>query len=234
MIAIWKREYQSYFHSVIGYVFIGVFLIFASCLFLFNNIAPLSSELQNMFSSLTFILTFLVPILTMRLFSEERKTKTDQILITAPVSVWDIVLGKYLAAMSVFAIALIGALVFPILLFWFGRPEIGVFCTIYLGFFLLGGVFIALGLFISTLTENQVISAILTFGFLLLIQWWDAFQGMVANDWFNRIWKWFSLLQRYHGFTFGVFNIEHLVFFLSLIFVFLLWTVHRIEKRRWS
>lgn len=234
MKAIFKREFQSYFKSVTGYVFISVFMAFASYYFLFTNIAGLTSDMRSVFYNLLTILTFLVPILTMRCLSEERKTKSDQILLTSPVSVWEIVLGKYLAAVCVFLVAVACTLVFPVFLSFYGNPEKGVLLTSYAGFSLVGCVFIAIGLFLSSLTENQVIAALSTFGVLLFVQVFDAIKTAVKSDFWVSVIEWLSLKNRYEDFYLGVFNFEHVIFYLTVAAVALFLTRQVIEKRRWS
>lgn len=234
MSAIFRREFQSYFHSVIGYIFISVFLVFASYFFLFANIASLSSDIRNLFYNLITILVFLIPILTMRCLSEERRSKTDQILLTSPVSVKDIVLGKYLAALCVFLIAIACTLVFPLILYAYGRPETGVILTVYTGFILLGAVFISIGLLVSALTENQVIAAILTFGILLFVQLFDSIKGAISSPAIVKVIEWLSLKERYGEFDLGIFNFEHIIYFITLIAIINFLTVQVIEKRRWS
>ncbi len=234
MKAILKREFQSYFKSVSGYVFVSVFMVFASYYFLFNNIAGLTSDLRAVFYNMLTILTFLVPILTMRCLSEERKTKSDQILLTSPVSVWEIVLGKYLAAVGVFFIAIACTLVFPFILSKYGNPEIGVLITSYVGFTLVGCVFIAIGVFLSSLTENIVIAALSTFGVLLFVQVFDAIKTAVNNEFWVSVIEWVSLKFRYEEFYLGVFNFEHVIFYMTVAAGALFLTKQIIEKRRWS
>lgn len=234
MKAIFKRELQSYFKSVTGYVFVSVFMVFASYYFLFTNIAPLSSDLRTLFYNMLTILTFLVPILTMRCLSEERKTKSDQILLTSPVSIWEIVLGKYFAAVCVFLIAIACTLVFPFILSMYGSPEIGVLITSYVGFTLVGCVFIAIGVFLSSLTENLVIAALSTFGVLLFVQVFDAIKTAVNSDFWVSVIEWISLKNRYEEFYLGVFNFEHVIFYITIAAAALFLTKQVIEKRRWS
>lgn len=234
MKVIFKREFQSYFKSVTGYVFVSVFMAFASYYFLFTNIAGVTSDMRSVFYNLLTILTFLVPILTMRCLSEERKTKSDQILLTSPVSVSEIVLGKYFAATCVFLIAVVCTLVFPIFLSFFGNPEKGVLLTSYLGFTLLGCVFIAIGLLLSSLTENQVIAALSTFGVLLFIQVFDAIKTALNSSFWTAVIEWISLKNRYETFYLGVLDFSHILFYLSVTAAALFLTCQVIEKRRWS
>ncbi|MCJ7854912.1 ABC transporter permease [Lachnospiraceae bacterium NSJ-143] len=171
MKAIFKREIKMYFNSMIGYVFIAFFVLITAVYFSLQNILSLSPDFQYVFSSVIMMFLILAPMLTMRLLSEEKKQKTDQMLLTSPVSIPAIVLGKYLAAVAVFLISLVITAVFPVILSFFGTVAAAQIIGSYIGFFLLGSTFIAVGLWISSITDNQIVSAVATFVavFLLLM-----------------------------------------------------------------
>ena len=171
MKAIYKREMRMYFHSMTGYVFIGLFVLVTALYFSMMNILMMSPQFEYVFSSVIMTFLLLAPMLTMRLLSEETKQKTDQLLLTTPVSIVGIVLGKYAAAMTVFLIALGITALFPVILSVYGTIAVAqIFCS-YIGFFLLGGIFLAVGLWISSLTDNMIVAAVGTFVavFLLLM-----------------------------------------------------------------
>jgi ABC-2 type transport system permease protein len=234
MIAVWKREVQSYFLSPLAYIFIGAFMIVAGIMFTINNIMSLSVSFNTTLSSMTFIFMLLVPLLTMKLISEDRKSKTDQLLLTAPLSITSIVLGKYLAAVTVFVITLLLSLVFPIILSIFGMPALGEIVSGYIGFFLLGCALIAVGVFISSITENQVISALVTF-FVLLIMWMgNAALALIPSKLVVGILEWFLVYSRISPFSLGLLSITPMIYFVSFAAVFLFLAVRSIEKRRWS
>jgi ABC-2 type transport system permease protein len=159
MLAIYKRELQGYFYSPIAYIFIGIFMAIAGIVFSISNVLSGSADFNNMLGNLTFLFMLVVPILTMRLLSEERKNKTDQLLLTSPASITAIVLGKYFAALSVFIITLVITIMYPVILFIYGNPSVTEIIGGYLGFLFLGSALIAIGVFISALSENQIISA---------------------------------------------------------------------------
>jgi len=234
MKAIFKKEFKSYFFSPIGYIFVGVFMLLAAVFFLSGPIMYQVADIRPLFSNINIICLFLVSVLTMRLFAEERNKKTDQLLLTAPVSIPEIVAGKYLAAMAVFGVTMLLSLVFPIILFVFGQPSVGQVIGSYIGFILLWGAFIAIGVFISSLTENQMISAVSTFGVMLLIYFMDWIAGGFSNKIVVSVIQWFSLLNRFNEFQNGILNFTNVVYYLSFIFVFLFLTVRTIEKRRYS
>lgn len=234
MKAIFKKEFKGYFLSPIGYIFVGVFMILSAMFFLTGPISYQVADISALFSNINIVYLFLVSILTMRLLAEEKNKKTDQLLLTAPVSIPEIVVGKYLAAMAVFGITIAISLVFPITLFIFGEPSLGEIIGSYVGFILLWGAFVAIGVFISSLTENQMIAAVSTFGVLLLVYFMDWIAGNFSNPVLVTVIQWFSLMSRFFEFQSGILNITDIIYYLSFIFVFLFLTVHTIEKRRYS
>ncbi len=163
MTAVYKRELRSYLTSMIGYIFIFFILLLTGIYFSAYQLSAAYPKFEYTLSSLTFVFLISVPILTMRVLAEERKQKTDQLLLTAPVSVEKIVMGKYLALVTVFAIPMVIICLYPLLMTKFGTVSLGMAYTAILGFFLLGCANLAIGVFISSLTESQVIAAVLTF-----------------------------------------------------------------------
>ena len=163
MIAVYKRELRSYLTSMIGYLFIFFILLLTGIYFSAYQLGASYPRFEYTLSALTFVFLISVPILTMRVLAEERKQKTDQLLLTAPVSVEKIVLGKYLALVTIFAIPMLIMCFYPLLMTKFGTVSLGAAYTAVLGFFLLGCANLAIGVFISSLTESQVIAAVLTF-----------------------------------------------------------------------
>ena len=163
MIAVYKRELRSYLTSMIGYLFIFFILLLTGIYFSAYQLGASYPRFEYTLSALTFVFLISVPILTMRVLAEERKQKTDQLLLTAPVSVEKIVLGKYLALVTIFAIPMLVMCFYPLLMTKFGTVSLGAAYTAVLGFFLLGCANLAIGVFISSLTESQVIAAVLTF-----------------------------------------------------------------------
>ena len=166
MIAVYKRELRSYLTSMIGYLFIFFILLLTGIYFSAYQLGAAYPRFEYTLNALTFVFLISVPILTMRVLAEERKEKTDQLLLTAPVSVGKIVLGKYFALVTIFAIPMLIMCLYPLLMSKFGTVSMGAAYTGILGFFLLGCANLAIGVFISSLTESQVIAAVLTFVFL--------------------------------------------------------------------
>lgn len=176
MLAIFNKELKAYFYSASGYVFMGVFLLICGIFFASYNLLPGSPDYSSVLSSIIFIFLILVPIITMKLLAEERHQKTDQLLLTSPVSVSEIVIGKYLAALALFLLTLAVTIFYPLILTQFGTIPAGQITATYVGFALMGSSLIAIGLFASSLTENQVIAAVISFGMLLIVWLLDFIQ----------------------------------------------------------
>jgi ABC-2 type transport system permease protein len=184
MLAVLRREIRAYFVSPIGFTFIGFFLLLSGLFFAFSNLLAGSPNYTGVLGSLTFVFLFLVPILTMRLLSEDMRQKTDQLLITSPLSITGIVVGKYLAAVGVFVIALVITVLYPVIMSFYAVGGLGWWEILggYIGFFLLGSCFIAVGLFFSSLTDNQLIAAVVTFAALLFIWILDPIAQGLPGD----------------------------------------------------
>jgi len=184
MLAVLRRELKAYFSSPIGFVFVGFFMLLAGVFFALTNLLPGNPSFTGVLSNLTFIFLILVPILTMRLLSEETRQKTDQLLITSPLSIPGIVLGKYLAAVGVFLLTLLLTLLFPAMMSFFALIGLAWWEILggYIGFFLMGCAFISVGLFFSSVTDNQLVAAVVTFAAVLLIWILDFVAQSVPSD----------------------------------------------------
>jgi len=169
MLAMFQKELRSYFTSAIGYIFIGTFLLITGIFFTMYNLLSASPSYNYTLQSLITIFLFIIPVLTMKIISEETKTKTDQLLFTSPLKIADIIVGKYLAALAIFTISLLITVIYPIILSTFGTIYASEILSGYIGIYLLGATLIAIGLFVSSLTESQVASAVICFGVLLFI-----------------------------------------------------------------
>lgn len=234
MIAVLRRELQSYFKTPIGYVFMGIFLLISGLMFFFTNLSSGSGNIANMFAQFTTVLMFLVPVLTMRLFSEERKNQTEQLLLTSPLPLTAIVVGKFLAAVTVFALTLAATFVYVAIIGIYGTIYWGETLCTYLGFFLMGCCYIAAGVLVSSLTENQVSAAVATFGFTFFLWIADAVTSVIPVQFIKTILSWFSIFERYEIFTRAQLGLSGVLYFVSFCAVFLFLTVRVIDKRRWS
>lgn len=234
MYAIYKRELKSYFSSAIGYVVIATFVFFASLFFVSYNIAGDSSKMSSVFQSLLLIYIFIIPILTMRTFSDEKRLKTDQALLTAPVSLLGIVMGKFLAALTIFAIGLSSTVIFALILGACSTVEAWVIVGNLVGMILVGAALISIGVFISNLTESQIIAAIAGVFVMLLLFLIDNLSNLISNTAIQSAIKAISISDRYGNLAMGIFNLSDAVFFLSVAALFVFLTVRMLEKRRWS
>ena len=244
MKAIFKREFKAYFKSPIGFVFLAAFFAYASLMFVFINLNGQMTLMKYFFENISLIFIFVIPVLTMRTFAEERKSKTDQLLLTAPVKVTDIVLGKFLAAASVLLVAVVATMFYVVVLKCYGEPVFSEIFIGYLGLFLMGAFFISIGLFLSSLTQSQVIAAVSTLGIIFFL-WFSSSISLQFSTMFTGALSWLGIAldwlidflainNRFADFTLGVLNFVPVFYFVSLTALFLLLTVRVIEKRRWK
>ncbi len=224
MIAIMKKELKHYFLSPIGYIYIGIFLAACSLFFYLDVFSYAGLEFQYTFGSAVTVLTFIVPVLTMGLFAEERKTGTEQLILTSPKSITQIVMGKFLAATIVVLISVISTLVYFVIIECLGEPYLPTALIAVLGFALLSIAYIAFGMFVSTLTENQVISAVVSMGFFLLL-WFLPNKIPVLSS--------YSLMDAFwNSFMYGTISISDTVYLLSFALMFILFTIISLQKRK--
>ena len=234
MKAIFARELKAYFQTPVGYIFIGMFLIVSGYFFAVANLLPKSSDLGSVFSNMLMMFLFLVPVLTMRLLSEERNSRTDQLLLTAPVSVREIVLGKFAAAAAMYCITVFVTLLYLLVLGIHSQPDYSkIFCN-YIGFILMGFSYISIGLFISSLTQNQASAAIATFAVLLLLFMLEYARTSIHSAFLIWILDVISITKWYVEFELGVLSIPAISYYISFTAVFLLFTIHVVDKRRWN
>ena len=233
MAAIYKREVKAFFSTPIGYVVLGAFYFFLGFFFAYQfnyGYAALTFTFSQMFS----ITLFLIPIITMRLMSEERRQKTDQALLTAPVSLWGIVLGKYFAALTIFALGYAPTILHTMILSSYTSVNWLLYLGNLLGVLLLGASIIAVGLFISGLTESQIVAAICTFAVSLFIILLDSFSELVNVSFIKKLIEWFSFSGRYNSFMNGIMDCSNILFFVSFAAIFLFLSVRLLEKRRYA
>ncbi len=234
MKAILSREFSAYFRTPLGYVFIAALYFFTGYYFFTYNIYSNTTDTSALFAMLFSVVLFLVPVLTMRLLSEERRAKTDQTLFTSPVSRFGIVLSKYLAALFVYALAVSGTLLMALVLEIYSAPDWPVVFGNFAGLILLGAALIAICLFISSMTENQVVAAVGGFGASLFLVLLDAFYYVVSSPLLKALFSHMSFNARYRGFTIGVIGLSDICFFVSAAAFFLSLTVVVLERRRFS
>lgn len=235
MTAIYKRELRAYLNSFMGALFMGATLFLLGIYFSLYNLFMGYSYIGYALSSVIVLFIISVPILTMRILAEERHQKTDQLILTSPVSVAGIVLGKFLAVATVFALPVAIISVYPLVLSLFGTVSFGESYVAILGFFLYGLAAIAIGVFISSLTESQVIAAVLSFGALFLGYTMSGLTSMISTtgNLFTKILSAFDMVSRYDAILNGTLEISSIIYYLSVIILFLVFTVQSIQKRRY-
>lgn len=251
IVAIYRRELAYFFHTPVAYAVITAFLVLAGWFFYnllgYFNLASIqtmqspiqarqlsltASVVQPMFGNLSVVILFILPALTMRLLCEERRAGTAELLFTWPISDWDAILGKYFATVTVFAVMLTMTLVYPALLFRYASPEPGPILSGYLGLLLMGMAFIAMGLFFSTIGENQIVAFVMTLGagFLFLILGWiTPFVPSTTAAIITEL----SILQHFYGFAQGTVDTNDLVYYLNFCALFLFLSARVLDSNRW-
>ena len=236
MIAIYKRELKSYLHSFIGFLFIGVMLFFVGLYYSAYNLLSGSPYFSYAISSVIFVFLLAMPILCMRILSEERRNKTDQLILTAPVSVGQIIMGKFFALLTIFAIPTLIICIYPLILSMFGSVPLGEAYLAILAFFLYGMSCIAIGLLVSSLTESQVIAAVLGFGLLFFGYMMSAICSLISStgNLLTKILGIYDMYTPFAHFLNGTLNISSVVYFISLTALALFLAVQSVQKRRYS
>ena len=233
MSAVFKREFKAYFSSPVGFIFLTVFFFFWGLYFSLYYSSG-SPRIQDLVMQMSPVAIFVLPVITMRLFSEERRQKTDQVLLTSPVSLYSIVLGKFLAAMALYAIGFAPVIVFQIIVISYVSVNLLVSLYALIGMLLLGAVMIAIGMFISSLTESTVVSAILTWVvtlFVLTISWIaSAIPIKFLSDAILKL----DFVSAVQSFGNTIFSVKDIIYFLSIVAAFLFLSVRSLEKKRWA
>lgn len=242
MSSIFKREVNAYFTSLIGYIFLAAFFAASGVLFGLTSVTRnqqdkllyLTTDMSSMYSLLFFVLLVLIPILTMRTLSEDKRNKTDQLLLTAPISLNSLVMGKFLAALLIYVIGVGMTLVYAIVLSFFAEVAwLTVFGNV-VGLLLVGSAFISVGVFVSSLTENQVIAAVVSFIAMCGLYLISSIASIIPINWISKIFSGLSFSDRYYSFTYGIFDFSNVLFFISATIVFLFLTTRVLERRRWN
>ena len=234
MVAILKRELSSYFNSAVAYVVMAVYFLFSGLFFSMICIENDTSSLSYVFGNMFIIILFIIPIITMKSFSEEKRQRTDQALLTSPTSLFEIVMGKFLGALILFAICSLIFVVYALVISFFTSPDWAVVLCTVLGLLLLGSALIAIDIFISVLTESMNINKVAGMGVGLLIYMLSNLSSNITVDWIATIVKKIDFLTYYTNFTYGMLNLTDIIFFLSVTGLFLFFTARVLEKRRWS
>jgi len=245
MWAVCKKEIQNYFYSPIGYVFIAIFTVISAIIFFtvnltsnsygtgYSGIADYSTALQNM----TIYLSFITPVLTMRIFAEERRNKTDQLFLTSPISISAVVIGKYIATLFVLFCAMVLNLIFPIVIAIYtssGSLSVGMLALQYIGFFMIGATFMAIGVFVSSMTESQVVAAVVSFAVAFMIWLGNSVFSSIGSEFLKSIADSLNMLAQYQSFADGIIGFAPFIYYIIISGLFLFLTVRAIERRRWT
>ena len=234
MSAIFKRELSSYFNSAVGYVVLAIFWFFSGLSFYTYCLLYNTSSMSMFFSAMFVMILLIIPLITMRTFSEERRRKTDQALVTAPVNLFEIVFGKFLSAFVLYALCNLIFILYAIILSCFTPIDWAVFFSTFLGVLLLGAAVIAIGMFISSLTESQMIAAAISIGVAILINRLGDLAEFINTEWVTNLINKISFDKHFSNFLTGIISLPSIVYFLSVTAIFLFLCARVFEKRRWS
>ena len=235
MLAVFKKELRSYFTSVIGYVFLVLYLSLATMVLVYTTLYSMSADVTPFFSAMIFISAVALPLLTMKSFSEEKKSKTEQLLLTAPVSIIGIVMGKFLAAYTLFAGCMILNTLYCLVLMNYAILKIGTLFGCLLALLLIGLVFIAIGLFVSALTENQLAAAIGTIGIILAFLGIGLISVFIPSNYGIRyVFNFLSIFTRFQAFVNGYLDFASIIYYFSVAAIFIYLTIRIYDRRRYS
>lgn len=230
MGVIFKKELKSYFLGPLAYIYLGVFLFFVGLYFVFGNLFGMNTAFNSVLSEIVLIFLFISPVITMRILSEERKNKTDQLLYTSPQSIYSIVLGKFAAAFALFLVGVALTLIYPIILSTLGTVIVSELISSYLGLILIGGAFISIGMLISALTENQVTAAVATLGTLLIIWFMEPIAQSFPQDALSGLIFVIILVCLFGGIIYGITKNKVMSVLISIVGVFIAIGVFFVNK----
>lgn len=229
---LWKKEMRVYFLSPLAYVFLAVFLFLSGLFFYLGVTLTGEASLRVLLGNLAITQLFVLPMLTMRHFAEERRQGTLELLMTAPLRLGAIVIGKWLASLTLCLVMFAGTLLFPVILAYYGDPDWGVMATSYLGLVGVAAGFSAAGLFASSLTDDQVAAGLI--GIILLLPFWlvARSEALLPDEWAQVV-KPLGVLPHLDSFNRGVLDSADIFYFVAFTFVFLFLTWRSLESRRW-
>ena len=233
MKSIYLKEMKSYFSSAVTYAMIGLFLLLMSIFFYQSNLMGQNPNFGDTLQTGEYFLIFFAPIITMKLLSEEKKSKTEVLLLTSPTSVVSVILGKFFAALSVFSIMTAVTLIYPMILSSFGDLPMPSIIGNYVGFFLMGTLFISIGLLASSLSDSQVLSAVVGIVSLFIL-WLIGNLGTTIGGFFAKVFTWISPIYRYGYFASGLLKISEIIFFITISALLVYVTIVNTERKRWK
>ena len=233
MSAIFKRELGSYFTSPVGYAVLAAFMFFSGIFFYVQCLYTGTTNMSGVFQSMFFIVLFVIPLITMRSFADDRKNKTDQALLTAPVSVPSVVISKFLSSLCIFALCLLSFVIEGVALTVLAKADWSVIIGNVFGMLIMGSAFITIGLFISSLTESSIVAAIISFVVNVLISLVDTIGYTIHWAPLNSVLSVLSFQGKYKNFALGLISLSDVVFFITVSCLFLFLTDRTVERRRW-
>ena len=234
MAVIFYKELKYIFSSMTGFVFLAVFWAASGIYFTLAQLVAQSGDIKDFFAAFAPVIMFVLPLLTMRLYAEERNIKTDEMLLSAPVRITFIILGKYASAMTVFVIALAPALLFPVILAGLHAPDFLSAAGSFFGLLLIASAYISLGLLLSVCTESQTAAAALTYAVFLLMYLVSPQGGMAPSGFTGEIAAFFSFTARFTGFSYGIFNLADIFYFFTATALCVFLGIFVLEDRRLS
>lgn len=235
MLAIFKKEIHSYFTTPLGYIFLASSLVISAIIFSLSTLLSGTADTSGYFQIMIYLMVFFLPILTMRAFSEEKRAKTDQLLFTSPVSIFSLVVGKFFAAFTMLAIYM-GLSLFNLIPLYIHSgsmdPNGAIIIGNMLAMMFVGMCFIAVGIFASTLTENSAASFLITAAILVVLLVVNLLNSFIPFEWLRAVLSWLSIYARFVNFTYGIFDIGAVIYYLSITFIFLFISERLFQVRR--
>ena len=233
MRAVYEKELKSYFNSPVTYAMIGLFLLLLSIFFSLGNLRAQDPDFGATLQTGEYFLIFFAPIITMKLLAEEKKNKTEVLLLTSPSSVSAVVLGKFFAALTVFTIMMLITWIYPFILSFFGTLPMASLIGNYVGFFFMGVLFIAIGLLASSLSDSQVLSAVVGI-VTLFVLWFAGSIGQSIGGVVGKILTWISPIYRYNSFANGLLKFSDIIFYVSMSAILVYIAIVNTERKRWK
>jgi ABC-2 type transport system permease protein len=230
--ALCRKELQLYFFAPTSYIAFAIYFLVCGFFFTLYFLQSLSLDVVPIIGNTSFIYLFIIPLLTMRLVSDELRQGTDELLLTSPASITEIIVGKYLAALIVQGTLVLGTLIYPLIMSAFGKLDMPILWLSFLSMFLLGSALMAVGLFASTTSANQMVAGVVAFSLMILL-WMIEFMGgssaTSGKDWLNQ----FSIIGRTTNMQKGVFDLSDVLFYMSFILVFIFLSIQLLDRKRW-
>ena len=231
MRAVYRKEVGQLFRSMTGYICLSVFALLGGCIFIIYNLLAANGDIRNFFSPMMSTVIFIIPVLTMRSYAEERHSRTDQLLMSAPVSMLSVAVGKFLAIMTLFAVGMSFSLIYVIILAVLGQFDLTMVLGNLTGMLVSASAFAAIGMLISALTESQIIACIISYAVLLGLWMIGSAKSFIPNEYLREAVEWLSVQTRFAEFSMGILDLATIVYYLSIC-VFFIYAVALVTESR--